>query len=165
MHRAHRVPVPDDEPLVRADPKGYADAFEVRLADGDDRSAEAFARCALEDAPWLVREMVWFVHRHVLRLRLAPRSAPGHVFGWRIVTSEPDVVQLEAVSPLLGRGVIVGRRPDPARAVITTYVFFRRPTIGRAVWFLTGPLHRRVAVLLLERAAAGAARPRLAGVR
>ena len=161
MTGAHGVPVPAQEPLVPAGTAGYADAFEVRVADGDDRTAEAFARSALEDAPWLVRETVWFVHRRVLRLRLAPRSAPDHILGWTIVTSDPDVVQLEAVSPLLGRGVIVGRRPEPTRAVITTYVFFRRPGIGRAVWALVGPLHRRVAVFLLNHAAS---RPAMAAV-
>ena len=154
--RARRVPVPDREPLIGNDQYDYADAFEIRLRESDARSAEEFARYALEEAPWPVRGTVWFAHRYVLRLRLGPRASPHHRFGWKILTSQPDVIHLEAVSPLLGRGVIVGRRPDPTRAVITTYVFFRRPALGRAIWTVTGPLHRSVAVYLLEHAAAAA---------
>ena len=154
--RARRVPVPVREPLIGADRYDYADAFEIQLDESDARSAEEFARCALEDAPWLVRGVVWIVHRYLLRLRLGPRSSSDHVFGWKIRTSEPDVLRLEAVSPFLGRGVIMGRRPDPTRRVITTYVFFARPAVARVLWTVTGPLHRRVAVYLLEHAAAQA---------
>jgi hypothetical protein len=154
--RARRVPVPVGEPLIRSDPYDYADAFEIRLRESDARSAEQFARCALEEAPWLVRETVWIAHRYLLRLRLEPRSSPDHLFGWKILTSQPDVIHLEAVSPLLGRGVIVGRRPDPTRTVVTTYVFFARPTLARVLWTVAGPLHRRIAAYLLEQAAASA---------
>jgi hypothetical protein len=142
------------DPLVGSDAYDYADAFEIRLRESDARSAEEFTRCALEEAPWAVRGTVRIAHRHLLRLRLGPRSSPGHLFGWKILTTQPDVVHLEAVSPLLGRGVIVGRRPDPTRMVVTTYVFFARPALGRALWAVAGPLHRRIAAYLLERAAA-----------
>ena len=154
--RARRVPVPVREPLVGADRYDYADAFEIQLDESDARSAEEFARCALEDAPPLVRGVVSIAHRYLLRLRLGPRSSSGYVFGWKIRTSEPDVIVLEAVSPWLGRGVIVGRRPDRARTVITTYIFFARPAVARVLWAIAGPLHRRVAVYLLEHAAAQA---------
>jgi hypothetical protein len=152
--RAEQVPVLAEERFVGREPYGYADAFAIRLPEPDMRSAEEFTRCALEEAPWLVRQTVSIAHRYVLRLRLGPRSSPDHVFGWKICTSEPDVVHLEAVSPLLGRGAIVARRPDPTRAVVTTYVFFARPSVGRAVWAVTGPVHRRVVAYLLERVAA-----------
>jgi hypothetical protein len=64
------------------------------------------------------------------------------------------VVHLEAVSPLLGRGVLVGRKVDPTCVVITTYVFYTRPAPARVAWKIAGPLHRRVARYLLEHAAA-----------
>jgi hypothetical protein len=150
---ATRVAVPAEEPLIgkRYD---YADAFEIGLRASDPRSPEEFARHALERAPRSVQWTISTVHRYVLRLRLAPRSAPGHVLGWRIVTSEPDVIQLEALSPLLGRGVIVARRPEPTRAVVTTYLFHSRPVPARALWAVVGPLHRRIAPYLMARAAA-----------
>jgi hypothetical protein len=148
-----RVPVPIREPLIGGEAYDYADCFEVRLPEPDERSAEEFTRSALGDAPWLVRGTVSIAHRHILRLRLGPRSSPHHLFGWEIRAAAHDVVHLEARSPLLGRGAIVARRPDRSRAVLTTYVFFARPRLSRAVWAVTGPLHRRVAVYLLERAA------------
>ena len=164
--RARRVPVLAGESLIGSDPYDYADAFEVRLHESDARSAEEFARCALEEAPWPVRGTVRIAHRYLLRLRLGPRSSRDHLLGWKILSSQPDVIHLEAVSPLLGRGAIVGRRPDPTRTVVTTYVFFTRPALGRVVWAVAGPVHRRIVEYLLERAAVSANRTEhLAAVR
>jgi hypothetical protein len=131
----------------------YTDVFEVTIPASDPRSAEAFARLAVEGAPWAVRTTIRVVHRYVLRLQLGPWSSPGHVLGWRIVRSEPSLVRLEAESPLLGRGVIVGERPEPTRARVTTSLFFGRPALGRAIWTVVGPLHRRIAPYLMRRAA------------
>jgi hypothetical protein len=152
--RARRVPVAAEEPLIGGDRYDYADAFEIRVREPDRRSAEQFARCALEQAPWPVRWTVRIVQRHLLRLRLGPRSSPDHIFGWKILTTQPDVIHLEAVSPLLGRGVLVGRRTDPTCVVITTYVFYTRSTPARVAWTIAGPLHRWIARYLLEHAAA-----------
>jgi hypothetical protein len=156
--RARRVPVAAQEPLIDNGRYDYADAFEIRMSERDTRSAEQFARCALEQAPWPVRWTVRTVQVHLLRLRLSRGSSPDHLFGWNILTSQPDVIHLEATSPLLGRGVIVGRRPDPTRTVVTTYVFYTRPTPARVAWRIAGPLHRWVARYLLEHAAATADR-------
>ncbi len=156
--RARRVAVAADEPLLRGDRYDYADAFEACTREPDARSAEGFARFALKQAPRPVRWTVWIVQRHLLRLRLGPRSSPENILGWTIVTSEHDVIHLEAVSPLLGRGVIVGRRSDPRCAVVTTYVFYARQAPARIAWKIAGPLHRRVARYLMERAAAPARR-------
>jgi hypothetical protein len=156
--RPRRLPVVAEEPLIGSDRYDYADAFEVRVHEPDARSAEQFARCALEQAPWPVRWTIRLAHRHLLRLRLGPHSSPDHVLGWKIVTSQPEVIHLEAESPLLGRGVLVGRRVGPTCVVVTTYVFYARPAPAHLVWKITGPLHRRVAPYLLERAAATANR-------
>jgi hypothetical protein len=156
--RARRVPVAIEEPLLGNDRYDYADAFEIRLLESDARSSEQFARCALEEAPLPVRWIVRMAHRHLLRLDLGPDSSPDHVVGWKIITSRPDLLHLEAVSPLLGRGVLLGRRVSPTRATITTYLFYARPTPARVLWTLAGPLHRKVAPLLLEHAAASANR-------
>lgn len=156
--RAQRVPVAADEPLIGDDRYDYADAFEIRVREPDGRTAEQFARSALEQAPWPVLWTIRIAHRYLLRFRLGPRSSPDHLIGWKILTSEPDVVHFEAVSPLL-RGVIVGRRLDPTCAVITTYVFFTRPAPARLLVRIVGPLHRRIAPFLMERAAATAGRP------
>src|SRR5438132_634101 len=115
--RARRVPVEVDELLVGRGRYDYADAFEIRLHTPDAPSAEQFVRCALEQLPLPVRWTIRIVHRHALRLRLGPRSSPDHMLGWKILTAQPDVIHLEAVSPLLGRGVLVGRKVDPNRVV------------------------------------------------
>jgi hypothetical protein len=150
--RARRIPVPAEEPLISSDPYDYADAFEIELREPDARSPEQFTRCALEQGPWPVRWTVWIVQRHLLRLQLGPRSSLDHLLGWTILTSRPEVIHLEAVSPLL-RGVLVLRRPDPTGVVVTTYVRYTRAP-ARLLWTIAGPLHRRVARYLLEHAAA-----------
>jgi hypothetical protein len=151
--RARRIAVAADEPLIGNDRYDYADAFEIRLPEPDPRSAEEFMRCALEQAPLPVRRSIRIVHRHLLRIRLGPRSSPDHIIGWRIVTSEPEVVLLEAKSQLLGRGVLVMRRPDPTLAVVTTYLFYTRPAVASLVWKVVGPRHRMIVPYLLQRAA------------
>src|SRR4051812_35933275 len=95
---AHAVQVDDHEPLIGGETYDYADAFEIVLPDSDHRSAEELGRCGLEEAPAAVREAIWTAHHHLLRLRLGPRTSPDHVLGWEIMTSQPDVVQLEATS-------------------------------------------------------------------
>jgi hypothetical protein len=154
---AHRVQVAE-EPLLDGGRYDYADAFEIHVPEPDTRTAEQWVRRGLEGAPSALRGGVVVVHRYLLGFRLGPLSAPDHVLGWRIVTSQPDVVLLEAVSPL-GRGVIVGRRPDPGSTVLTTFLFRTRPVPARIIWAFLGPVHRRIAPYLLERAAA-AGQPR-----
>ena len=134
----------------------YADAFEVRAPEQDDRTAEQWIRSGLEGAPGWMRRLILVVHRHVLGFRLGPLNGPDHVLGWPIVASEPVEVRLEASSRLL-RGVFVGRRVDPSSRRLTTLLFFARPE-ARVLWAIVGPLHRRIAPYLLARAASGADR-------
>ena len=150
--RARRVAVAPAEPLIGGAHYDYADAFDVDVPD-DGRPAEQLCRAGLERAPLPLRWVIVAAHRHVLRLRLGPLSSPEHILGWRIRTTEPDVVHLEAAGPLL-RGVLVARRVESGRAVLTTFVTFGRPRAARMIWAIVGPLHRRVAPYLLERAAA-----------
>lgn len=160
--RARRVTVSEPAPDGVARPD-YADAFEIRAAEPDARPAERLARDALERAPRALRALVLLAHRHVLRFRLGPYPSPGHVLGWRVVSAQPDVVRLEAVGPLL-HGVLVGRRVDPTRTALTTFLVFRRPLAARAVWSVVGHVHRWVAPYLLERAvASGVPEPVVAG--
>lgn len=133
-------------------PVDYADAFIVRLSDPDGRTAEAWVRSGLEEAPRSIRAVIRIAHRHVLRLALVPAGSPNQVLGWRITEARPEVIYLAASSPIL-RGVIVARRPDERSAVLTTLLCYERPAIARAMWNLVGPLHRKVAPLLLGRAA------------
>ena len=155
--QARRIDV-EPEPLLGDRVFDYADAFEVDAARPDDRTAEQLARVALEQAPAAVRVLVWRVHRHVLRGQQGPLGSPEHVFGFTIVHREPDAVVLHEASPLLDAHLVIRRRL-PTRVSVATFLTFHRPRVTRALWVVVGPLHRRVAPLLLERAAATGAAP------
>jgi hypothetical protein len=118
----------------------------------DARTAEQFARSALDNAPPFVRVMMRVTQRYLLGFRLGPRAAPDHIQGWRIVRSERTVIQLEVIG-VLGRAVVVGQQLDPRKRRLTTYNFYSRPKLGRFIWAIAGPMHRRIAAYLLERAA------------
>ena len=146
--------VPVTEAILASGPADYADAFEVVRDGPDHRTAEQWMRCGLEQSPRALRRTIVVVHRHVLRFRLGPLTSGEHVLGWRITEDRPDLVRLEATSPIL-RAAIVGRRIDPIRTRLTTLLWFERPTVARVVWAAVGPLHRRIAPYLLARAARG----------
>jgi hypothetical protein len=145
---ARRTEVVVPEFLVGSPAYDYADAFEIDLPAAETRSPEQLFRAALDDAAWLQR-WVPVVHRHMLRFRLGPRLSTDHILGWRIVSSSPDVIHLEASGPLI-RGVIMGRRTSQSTAIFTTFVFYAWVP-ARIVWAVAAPLHRRVAPYLLER--------------
>jgi hypothetical protein len=145
-----RIAVPP-EPLLPDAAYDYADAFEVTLSEPDDHPAETWVRTALEASPAALRRLIGIVHGRVIRFRLGPTSDPQHIIGWRIVTSEPDVVCIEAVGPIL-RAAISARRTSPRAAVLTTFLWYAHPR-ARLLWLVVGPLHRRVAPYLLRRAA------------
>lgn len=151
--RAHRCAVPSEEPLIGPERYDYADSFEIEVPRTDSRSPEQMFRMALTQARWLA-VLVPPVHRYVLGLRLAPKSSPDHLLGWRIVKSDPDVLELQAISPLT-RAIILGRK-STERATFTTYLFYERPLAARTIWAVVSPLHRAVAPYLLRCAAATA---------
>ena len=139
------------EPLAGHDMHDYSDRFEVPLSADDDRTAEQVFRAGLEMAPTAMRWTIFLAHRHILRFRLGPASSPSHVLGWRIVTVEPDAIQLEANGPLI-RGVLVARRHPADTATLDTFVYYHRPP-ARVIWAGVSHLHRAVAPYLLTRAA------------
>ena len=142
--RVRRRPVAEELLLGEGRRWDHEDAFEVRASEWDRRSAEPWVRHALEQAP---RAVIWtarVAQCDPLRMRLAPGSGPDHTVGWRIRTSRPDVVHLEAHSPLL-RGAVVGRRAGPTRLVVSTCVSYDRPRLARAAWAVVAPVRRKVA--------------------
>ena len=130
----------------------YTDVFEVDILDGDTRGAEQMFRDALSGTAGTGGGLVLWIHRHVLRFRLGPYSAPDHVIGWPIVHSDHDEIVLTTSGPLM-RGELTLRRQDGRRATLTTRVHFGQKTAARLVWAVVGPLHRVVAPRLMQRAA------------
>jgi hypothetical protein len=90
----------------------YADAFEVTRTPTDQRSAEQWARDGFEGLPVTMRRPLLLIHRWILGFRLGPWASPEHVLGWRIVTSEPELLHLEARSPLLSGHMVWRLHPE-----------------------------------------------------
>jgi hypothetical protein len=146
------VAVVQRQSIVAADGCDYADAFHVELGAPDSRSAEEVFLAGLAGAPQWLRVLVVIAHRYVLRFQLAPLSAPNHLLGWEILSTEPDCIRLGACGPLMD-GILVGRRLTSSSAALETFVTYRRPVPARIVWTAVAPIHRAVAPYLLRRAA------------
>lgn len=130
----------------------YVDVFEVPVAAGDFRTAEEAFRDGLGAAPGGRGNLVLWVHRHILRLRLGPSASPDHIIGWPIVRSDRDELVLATGGPLM-RGELTLRRHDGQRATLTTRLHYRHRIAARTVWAMIGPLHRVIAPRLMERSA------------
>lgn len=123
-----RVGVTD--PIAAARRYDYADAFEVRLPEPDPYPPETWVRAGVNATPAWIK-------------RIAGHAGDG-LGSARIVESDADVVVLEDSDPLMDT-VLVGRRVEPTRRVLTTVLRYRRPLLARAVWAFVGILHRRTA--------------------
>jgi hypothetical protein len=147
--RARRIPVTAD-PRDLDGPVDYVDGATVEVPVGDGRSPEQWFRSVFEGAPAALRAVMNVGWRFGLLLRLAPRTSPAHILGWRIVSSAPEVARVEAESVLLHSRLVL--RLSDGAVVMTSNIRFRRAS-GRAVWLLAGPVHRRIVPYLLGRAA------------
>jgi hypothetical protein len=150
--RARRVVVFEQPPSTVASPD-YADAFEVARNPTDQRSAEQWARDGFERLPVTIRRSLLLIHRWILGFRLGPWASPSHVIGWRIVTSEPELLHLEARSRLLNGHMVW--RLDHERLVMTTFLQYERRRTASMVWAVLGNIHRGGAPYLFKLAARG----------
>jgi hypothetical protein len=148
--RARRVAV-EEKPRSAGEQPDYADAFEIETDRLDARSAEQVARVGFQRLPWVLRRATLLVHRWVLGFRLGPWSSPEHIFGWSIVTSRPDLLHLEARSPLMVGHMLW--RIDDRRLVMSTFLHYKRRTVAPLVWAIIGNIHRGGAPYLLRLAA------------
>lgn len=125
------------EPLpagfVHPDP---IDAFEVARQAADQRSAEECARDGFERQPLPAGRGGLIVHRWALGFQLGPWASPDHAFGWKIVISEPEVLDLEARSRMLSGHMVW--RLDDTRLTMTTLLRYEMRRMGSAVWAVLG---------------------------
>ena len=139
------------------DAADYVDVFGLEQAGPvDERSPEQWTRSAFDNVPAAWRTGIGWAHRQLLRFRLASSDDPDHVVGWRIIESSATVLRLEATGSLM-HGTLCVVRASPTRAQLVTALVYKRPLLARAVWALVGPVHRRAAPLLMERAASASA--------
>jgi hypothetical protein len=128
----------------------YHGAFDTPIPAGDDRTAEQWARDALERMP---AALYWFVlvgWRVVLGLRLGPRTSPDHIAGWEIAERSPDRVLLATRSWLLA-AELEFRKAD-GKLVWTTLVGYERKPAA-FIWPPVLVLHRTIVPYTLRRAA------------
>jgi hypothetical protein len=148
---ARRIAVFEAPPSAAA-AHDYADAFEVVRSPTDRRSAEQWARDGFEALPVATRRSLLLVHRWILGFRLGPWVSAHHVLGWRIVTSEPELLHLEARSSLLNGHMVW--RLHHERLTMTTFLQYEMRTTASVVWAVIGNIHRGGGPYLLELAAA-----------
>jgi Protein of unknown function (DUF2867) len=145
-----RVEVTERDDRVAIANADYTDAFELDTADGDERSAEQWARDALEGLPGMLTWLIVFGWRFVLGFKLGPRASPDHVLGWRVLPGSPEATVLEARSGLLTAHLVF--RVEHSRVVWVTAVHHQR-SLSRLVWTPVAVLHRRIFPYALAHAA------------
>jgi hypothetical protein len=148
--RARRVAASEKPPSAVAS-ADYADAFAVTRSPTDRRSAEQWARDGFERLPVTIRQSGLLIHHWILGFRLGPWASPEHVFGWRIVTSEPELLHLEGRSTLLSGHMVW--RLHQEQLVMTTFLHYEMRTTAPMVWAAIGNIHRGGAPYLLKLAA------------
>jgi hypothetical protein len=149
--RARRVVVCETPPPAIASPD-YADAFQVTRSSTDRRSAEQWARDGFEGLPVTPRRSVLLVHRWILGFHLGPWASRDHIFGWRIVTSEPELLHLEARGTLMSGHMVW--RLHRERLLMSTFLQYETHRRASMVWAVIGNIHRGGAPYLLKLAAA-----------
>jgi hypothetical protein len=148
--RVTKIPVPQDaralSMLAHVD---YEDAFVVRAASTEDRTAEQWIRALLEGAPGHVQRGLqsgWTA----IGLKLGGTPSERLVAGWQIRHNEPEYVLLGAASRIgMPAELLLVRQ----RETLLFCTFVQQDNqMARTVWAGTEPLHVPIVRRLLERA-------------
>ena len=142
------VTEPNPSAGVTAD---YADAFEMAQFEGDTRSAEQWARDGFQKLPLATRRAGMLAHRHLLGFQLGRWSSPQHIFGWRVLRSQQDVLHLTAEGRRMQADTIWRLQDGHLR--MTTFVRYRQRVPAALAWAIAGPVHRKGGPGLLHLAA------------
>jgi hypothetical protein len=124
----------------------YVDVFTATTSAAADRSAEEWARVALEDTPTgRSAPMLW----RLLGLRLGPMPSPDHVQGWRIADRGDDWIRIETASWLMTAHAVV--QADDEHVSLALFVRYDNP-IAAFVWPPVSVMHRRAVPVILRQA-------------
>ena len=131
----------DVEPRAVADfAADYADCFQVPVGAGRGEPRD-WARSALrgaEDPSGPFSRLVW---QGLLGFDLAPRQAPGTLYGWRVTVEDGTAFVMEADgSRMAGRMVFTLSGGDVAWATLLRF----HGLAGRLAWAAAGHAHRAV---------------------
>ncbi|MFI5714676.1 hypothetical protein [Nocardia sp. NPDC051750] len=121
----------------------YADQFTLVTDAAEAWNPEEWACAALDSVAGLQGQLIW---RGLLGLRLARRSAPGQVAGWRIADRGDTWITLAARSWMLTGNLVV--ELGEGSVSLATFVRYER-SIGKRVWAFAARGHRRFAPGLL----------------
>jgi hypothetical protein len=130
----------------------YASAFALTTDAAATSTPLEWARAVFEGAPAAVRWCLVFGWTRVLRLKLEPRNADGHVLGWSVADSDLVVgsTELHAASPFLrARNIVM---VDEATVTWVTLVHYSNAA-ARPLWAMARPIHHLTIRSLLARAA------------
>ncbi|MGO8769376.1 MAG: hypothetical protein ACLQIK_23530 [Mycobacterium sp.] len=126
----------------------YVDAHVLETPHARERTAEQWARAIMEDVTEAKRAHLTAAWA-TIELDLAP-NAEGAVAGWRIGSSKPEHVLLQANSLLGFRGELALNVTDSA-VQLATFVTMR-DAHARDAWFRVVPAHLAFVRSLLEHA-------------
>ena len=151
---ARREPIPRAAGAVQdLDDVDYADAYTVEITPGDSRSAEEWARAILESLPRIPNAALLGLWS--LFMRPGPPHSRDHVLGLRIRERSPHAIVLQPDTKLGDIRLVLITESTERQTWLHLASFGRfGGWQGRVGWAFTGPLHRRVAPLVLGRAAA-----------
>ena len=109
----------------------YEDCFVTDVPRVHDRTAEEWARAALEEAPAALRRSLRSAWR-TLGMRVGPERGDGFVLGWSVRRSEPDVVLLGGTSRLGMQAELLLEREQHGLLFATFVQFDNRA--ARVLW-------------------------------
>lgn len=121
----------------------YSDQFTLLTDAAATGNPEAWARAALDAVAGSAGQLIW---RGLLGFRLARRSAPAHVAGWRVVESGDSWIALAARSWMLTGSLVI--EVEENSVSLATFVRYERP-VGKRIWAFASRGHRRFAPELL----------------
>ena len=122
-----------------------------------DRSAEEWARVALEGTPaGRSAPLLW----RLLGLRLGPTPSPHHVQGWKIADRGDDWIRIETSSWFMTAQAVV--HVDDGRVSLALFLRYDR-AIAALIWPPVSVVHRRGVPVILRQAVKAHARPRHLG--
>ena len=148
MSEVRQIDMPADaRELVTLPRVDYQDAFLLETEAAEERTAEDWARAALEGAPAATRAALtsgWFS----LGLKLGPPTrSDDRILGWRIAKSTPGHVLLSAGSRVGMPAQLLCKR-DPGRVFFGTFITHEN-VATRALWVGVEPVHVRVVASIL----------------
>jgi hypothetical protein len=124
----------------------YVDFFTAASSGATNRSAEGWARAALEDTPTgRSAPVLW----RLLGLRLAPTPSPDCVQGWTIASRGEDWIRIEATSWFMTAHAVVHVHDE--HVSLALFIRYDRP-IAALIWPPVSVMHRRGVPVMLHQA-------------